>query len=714
MCEAPNNKRQKNSVKKIILSDKKDNGKYFIGSCFHDHFQEAFRGLYHLHGHIRSKRDVETYNILIVPDTDQFDFILEEENKQKGIDQIWVVPFAKKYRWPFINSIEDAKVAQQSDNAITECLDQLDGMVEVVTKRPGPTKEGKDLLKFLLEPQQDPLLLNNRGEPLDGGYLALLLHTDDDKRAGLNTKQQFDQIQQCLSEEVRNRLLLIATTDSELKKAKEADSLPYVFLDKITSQAQFYKNHCFGVIGSNCSGCNIPALYNLPILTFVKERAFPDDFYCFARMASKYNKDSIPWNGELEKADNILEVSVPSGSVTSPSEYEERIQSWYIEFISKKVSKYSNEGLVELQKGFGDCCPNCKELNRSRQIQLVGTDFFVVYSCKKCETAYLSLRGLTSLSRRGISKVGSEDELDLLYQETCRLKQKYEKISAPANMLKEGINYSFDQSKKNIIFYCMKPSVSDLFYCLPGLYYLDKHFRHSYNIVAVVPTVYLDLIPKNYVDYLIPIHKNPFDYKNEVLSFVHCSLQHLIHESNGRVTSNIPGTLPYSPNLYRYFARLVFSEKREKSNDVVIFCRLRKDSRKWPSEEGLKELTSFLQATNIKYRLLVFPDSDKESLPDFFLRAQNVTVNPTLSEQLNLVSTSKVCVTPHGASEVLPVLANVPIIELETVPNWWKDKTPQPLRYGLSKSGFIKLEAEKLNDIPCAQILNAIEEFINE
>ena len=86
-----------------------------------------------------------------------------------------------------------------------------------------------------------------------------------------------------------------------------------------------------------------------------------------------------------------------------------------------------------------------------------------------------------------------------------------------------------------------------------------------------------------------------------------------------------------------------------------------------------------------------------------------VTVDPCVESQLQIVGASKVCVTPHGASEVLPCITGTPLIELETMPNTWRDPTPQPIRYGLEPDRFRRLQAPELADIDPGEILSAAD-----
>ena len=58
-----------------------------------------------------------------------------------------------------------------------------------------------------------------------------------------------------------------------------------------------------------------------------RERPFPDDFYCFGRLISPYI-DDYPYNGELWKADNIIEYQLQNNEKTSINKYYKEFNNW--------------------------------------------------------------------------------------------------------------------------------------------------------------------------------------------------------------------------------------------------------------------------------------------------------------------------------------------------------------------------------------------------
>jgi hypothetical protein len=686
-------------VERTILSQKLDTGRYYIGSAYTDHFQEALRGFVRLHEQTQSPSSNLTRNVLILPSDSTYDFIRNDPDKLSGIDEIWSVPLEKKYRWPWLHTENDLKEALSCSYAVTSLLDTLVGTGEVVSKRSGPLPGGKEALKVLLESPVSATLRDNRNTELLGPYVAVLIHVDTNERAGLETIEQLESVVTWIYSCFENPLL-IATMEHENDIAKSFQACPSVYLPTVQEQLLFYREFCKGVVGANGSGCNIPALYDLPIFAFVKKRGFPDDFYCFGRMASTYKKAAIPWCGDVEKAENIIEFKVACDKPTRPQSAYEEMAIWYSRFVLPNKYQREGKGWRELIEGFNDQCLKCNTVNFTRVVIPVKTDLCCEYVCEKCKTEYVSYRGLTSLSKRACFL---KEDRSSSYSKSYHLTT----YSEPHDLSYTIEDISFDPSKPSVLFYCIKASIADLFYMLPTLYHLRCGLGRSKNLIVLVSDSYKDLVPREYADRILGLKENPRLFQgnpvktNEVLA----SVRALLVEYSGCVTSNIPGTLPAPPSLYRFFATLLRGPVQERSITVSVFCRLT-SHRKWPTEEMFEKLTTCFDRKGYSYRFLVFPSNEGVALPSYL---RSVVIDPTIREQIDLLKQSQFCITAHGASEVIAAIANTPVLELEMIPNWWGERDPQPLRFGLQSFQYRKVEGNALTDISLEAILSQLE-----
>jgi len=333
-------------IEKIKLSKKDQRGKFFIGSLLHDHYQEALRPLYHMKGYVKAQKQ-NTYNIAIIPKNKSFEGLLVQHERLRGVDEVWAVPFNMRARWPHIHSEEDVKVSWELNHAITKELHQLEGIGYTISKRAGAVPNGRQILKEMLEPTLPIVLKDSRGQTLYDTYVGILCKGDSSQRAGLCLKEQFEKIVELVIAHNR-KPLLIATTKHEVAQITSLKvDIPHIEVLSIEQQAQLYRDHIEFVIGTNCSGCNIPCLYEVPMLTFVKERKFPDDFYCFARMASKFDKQNPPWFAHLEKPDNVTEQLVDTAYPVDIEQYADLIKQQFAQYLPQRKRLNAKEFIEE-------------------------------------------------------------------------------------------------------------------------------------------------------------------------------------------------------------------------------------------------------------------------------------------------------------------------------------------------------------------------------
>lgn len=685
-------------IQQIKLSNRERNGKFFIASMLHDHFQEALRAVYQMKGHIEAKT-FDAYNILIVPLDRRFKFLLEEKAKLKGIDEVWVVPFDKRLRWPYINSVKDASFSWSTHSAIQSLLDKCEGLGVTITKRAGAVPNGKEILKNLLEPLKPQPLYDNSGQLLTGKYVGILFKQPSSNRAGLFKAEQFEHIKTFITN-YQQKPLLVLTNENDRNKVEKLNlSIPYVYVPEVCSQAQVFKEHIRLVIGTNCSGCNIPCLYDIPLFSFAKGRRFPDDFYCFARMASKYDPDQKPWFAALEKPDTVYEQPVELEDEIEILKFKNELEKLLEQC---KKNSVSTKGKQYLENGYNNRCPDCGEDNLATRRSLLYSDIVYSYHCK-CGTKYIAYYGLTTCSLVGVFKLKDKNR----YVEAHKAADELRRTTIKSKKLVTLVFNNKNKKKEPIFYYAVKSSIADLYYTLPCL----KSLKDSYPekaIVVVTHKAYKDLIPKDLVDrYLLIDTPSPSSFHQELYSPEHKSLESIFE--NHPICNNYPGTLPVDHNSY-YELRQRYAIESIKTVDVVIACRLGK--RIWPTESQLKELIILLEQQEVTFQILTYPLSENIVTPQWLLQLPNVIMNPTILQQIQSATTARVWVTAHGASEVIPCITNTSIVELETTDPWWKNPEPQPLRFGLPTQKFRMLKADQLSDIDMKEVLIKIQELL--
>jgi hypothetical protein len=315
----------------VIKLSKKfaDNRQFFIANAIaNDHFQECFRAVVRMKDHISTLESKSSYNILI---TDKkMDICLQPVSKLEGVDEIWRVKNWNRNQtmWHLSERIEEYHDAIALGNTISKMLDGLNGKTMAISKGLGPCLQGKTALKELLFTEKFDLKTND-GQLIEGKHVGILVRNDSSGRAGFESENQIKEV----CDFVRKfgfKPLLVACTEQEEQICKRT-SEPTLSAKNLQEQVVFYEHFCLSVIGTNGSGCNIPCLYNLPLLSFAKGRFFPDDFYCMGRLSSPYDC-SKAFGGELSKPDSVVEIRCDPNKQTSIMNHVKEAEKWVSKF----------------------------------------------------------------------------------------------------------------------------------------------------------------------------------------------------------------------------------------------------------------------------------------------------------------------------------------------------------------------------------------------
>lgn len=302
-----------------------DNRQFFIANAItNDHFQECFRAVVRMKDHISTLESKSSYNILI---TDKkMDICLQPVSKLEGVDEVWRVKNWNRNQtmWHLSERPEYINDAIALGNTISKMLDCLDGYAMAISKGVGPCRQGKAALKELLFTEKFELR-TTKGNLIEGKHIGILVRNDSSNRAGFESENQIKEVCEFV-ENFGFKPLLIACTDQEEQICK-GTSAPSLSAKTLQEQVVFYENFCLGVIGTNGSGCNIPCLYDLPLLSFAKSRFFPDDFYCMGRLSSPYDC-SKAFGGELSKQEYVVEIRCDPNKPTSVMDHLEQAENW--------------------------------------------------------------------------------------------------------------------------------------------------------------------------------------------------------------------------------------------------------------------------------------------------------------------------------------------------------------------------------------------------
>jgi hypothetical protein len=310
----------------IKLSKKeKNNRKFFIANAItNGHFQECFRAVVRMKEHISALESNSSYNILIIDK--KMDICLEPISKLEGVDEIWRVKNWNRNQtvWHVSEKPEDIDEAIALSNTTTSMLNEFDGKCMAISKSSSPCRLGKKGLKDLLFTEKFNLKTTSE-QLIECKYIGILIRNDFLHRAGFESENQIKEV----CDFVRKfgfKPLLIACTEQEEQICKRT-SEPTLSAKTLQEQVVFYEHFCIGVIGTNGSGCNIPCLYDLPLLSFAKGRFYPHDFYCMGRLASTYDC-SKAFGGELFKPESVVEVRCEPNKPTSIMDHLEEAEKW--------------------------------------------------------------------------------------------------------------------------------------------------------------------------------------------------------------------------------------------------------------------------------------------------------------------------------------------------------------------------------------------------
>jgi hypothetical protein len=299
---------------------------FVANAASNDHFQDCLRGVVRMKERLVS-RDADGGTLLLVGPAMEL-FFREADARLAGIDDVWFVPgWTSAMDWLYLaRRPDDVAAAAVLAATITEQLDRLEGRAQAVSKRPGPTSHGSMLIRDLLATDPGFQLRDTRGERIDAPHVAVLVHSDGRHRAGFHTARQLREACHAIAAKGL-RPVVVACSPSEAAACAGLVEERVLVLRTIEQQAAFYSRWCRAVVGTNCSGCNLPCLYGLPVFALAKGRRFPDDFYCMGRMLSPYDCRYL-FNGDLTKPDSVVEIGIDPEAETGVSLCAAAFYAW--------------------------------------------------------------------------------------------------------------------------------------------------------------------------------------------------------------------------------------------------------------------------------------------------------------------------------------------------------------------------------------------------
>lgn len=323
-----NTKAQVHTDSKIILisrtklssKESADRTIFFANASCNTHFQECFRAVVQMKDHLSNSYSKSTYNILIR----NFLTASISPDKLLGLDELWEVDnFSKLCTYEC--SPSDLSALLSFETQLNAFLDTFKNHAYVISKCPKPAKHGSKILKDLLRAEPNFSLTLSTGLRPKGKYVAILLRQDSSHRAGFWTKAQIEPIWNFIREHNRHPVLVACSH----KEQQQCISLGFehIYLEGLVAQSFFFENFCIGVICGAGSCCNIPCLHHIPMIAFTKDRCYPTDFYCFGRLASKFEYSEV-FGGKLFISDNVIEIRVDKSQETSFFSSLELAKSW--------------------------------------------------------------------------------------------------------------------------------------------------------------------------------------------------------------------------------------------------------------------------------------------------------------------------------------------------------------------------------------------------
>lgn len=310
----------------VKISEKRsDNRQFFVANAVtNHHFQECFRAVVRMKDHTSTSESKSSYNILIIDK--KMDICLNPVSKLDGVDEIWRVKNWSENQsvWHVSERPEEIEDSLALGNTISKMLDGLDGKAMAISKGLGPCRLGKAALKELLFCEKFELR-TTKGHLIEDKHVGILVRNDSLDRAGFESEKQIREVCKFV-DNFGFKPLLIACTEQEEQICKRT-SESTLSAKNLQEQVVFYEHFCLGVIGTNGSGCNIPCLFDLPLLSFAKSRFFPDDFYCMGRLSSPYDC-SKAFGGELSKPESVVEIRCDPSKPTSIMDHLDPATTW--------------------------------------------------------------------------------------------------------------------------------------------------------------------------------------------------------------------------------------------------------------------------------------------------------------------------------------------------------------------------------------------------
>lgn len=306
----------KNEIVKLSNKSHKNKQIYIANAVSTSHFQDCLRAVVRMKEHLVGDESNDTYNILIMDSKTKF--LLKPINKMNGLDEIWYIDWSHKCSWDYgMKHLDDLIDNLSLSISINSKLNQYSNIAKSISKCGFPSKYGVGPIKELFD--------CNRPKDVNK-YVAILIHDDNEHRSGFRYGKQITDVYNLILESGRSPIV-VACTNHETNIAKSIRDIKYVSLTTLHKQSKFYKYNCAGVVGSNCSGCNIPCLFEIPLFTLAKTRYFPDDFYSMGRLLTKYDCNE-GFFGCLNKPETVTELKIDRSKPTNIFDVKDDFIKW--------------------------------------------------------------------------------------------------------------------------------------------------------------------------------------------------------------------------------------------------------------------------------------------------------------------------------------------------------------------------------------------------
>jgi hypothetical protein len=280
--------------------------------------------------HTLSPESCSSYNVLILDKKTKF--CLKPLNKMNGLDEIWYVDWSVNYSWDWgMKNLENIKESIMFSNSINKKLKEFSGHARTISKSPFPSIYGTQPIKDIFSIKNNLKLKSVSNQIVNKKYIAVLIHPDNQNRSGFASEKQIKDVCNKIKQ-FNLDVILLACTDFEEKTAKSVHGEEVLVAKSLEKQALFFQNYCLGVVGTNCSGCNLPCLYQIPLFTLAKKRYFPDDFYSMSRLLSTYDC-SASFFGDLSKPTSVTEIKIDENKPTDILDCKSEFELWIKQLI---------------------------------------------------------------------------------------------------------------------------------------------------------------------------------------------------------------------------------------------------------------------------------------------------------------------------------------------------------------------------------------------